>query len=343
MSPKERLDSWLTELSRFAARHGGPNRLLPIAGVVAGVLLFASLFALNQIRPGQGPSKPDHDSNPPPVLSARTSDALRAAVVGEPLEFDAAITHSIQEHGWLSATVHVALYEDGRRGRRLGDGASPDGNMYWGALFGVDNFLVNEGGWTRVFTDSGGGGVIRRSVFKKSVTLTESWIERGVEAPFDIYLLASAWPHSRIREAMNQPLREARCGDHAVIQVDGKSIDFGSASVLVGYLGQNEMLSNYWDPFLELKDCPPPLRQAGIFYIAPRSGILLHRPAVEHGLYSVLFAREIITPEAYVLAGMLDALTSGEMNDAFLENAADSYARYQKSVTPTQARIVLVR
>ncbi len=344
MSPKARLHVWLDQAGKFAARSGGASRLLPAAGFIGGVFLFLVLVVFQE-RSGADRRDPGAaGTTVPPPLSAQPSKALRAAVVGEPVDFESAIAAGIRGEGWVSVSLHVALYEDGRRGRKLGDGASPASNMYWGALFGVDNFLVNEAGWTRIHSDEGNGrSIVRRSIFRKTVEPTAAWVERGIEEPFDLFVLAQAWPHARIREAMTQPIREAMCGDRTLFDVDGRKVSFGAGSAMVGYLGQNQMLTDYWDPFAMLDDCPPRPTQIGVFYLAPRSGVLMHRPVVDHGLYSVLFAREIITPEAYIFNGMMNALISGELGDDFMSEAAAAYTRYQKSLTLTQAQLVLYR
>ncbi|MBX3395739.1 MAG: hypothetical protein KF841_10265 [Phycisphaerae bacterium] len=261
------------------------------------------------------------------------------------IEFGPSLAQLIHDRGHITVTVHIALYDDGRkRHRAFGDGVTPVSNMYWGARFGVETHMVKDAGWQRVYADEGTGGtILSRIVLRKRIEPTAAWRARSVEAPFDLYLLALAWPQSNIVEAMNRPLQEALCGETTFIRVDGQDIAFGAESVLVGYLGQNRMLTQYWDPFTPLADCPPPARQIGVFYIAPRSAVLLHRPAEDYGLYSALFARESITPEAYVLSGMLAALESGEIDDAFLRESAKSYAKYQKSVTPQQAGILLIR
>ncbi|HWL94944.1 MAG TPA: hypothetical protein VNT79_15600 [Phycisphaerae bacterium] len=263
----------------------------------------------------------------------------------QPVDFETALVESIHDRGYISVTAHVALYQESRsKKRRFADGKSAVDNMYWGALFGIDTHLGNAAGWRRAFQDQGGGsGAIRRSVFHKRVEPNEAWQARTVEQPFDVYVLAVAWQHSAVKEAMGQPLREALCGERTVLEIDGQSVEFGAGSALTGYIGQNAMLVEYWDAFAPLAFCPRPVRQLGVFYVAPRSALLLHRQTMEHGLYPVLFARESITPEAYLLDGMLNGLISGELGDGFVTRAAEEYVKYQKSYTKTQVMVMLMR
>lgn len=354
MPDPSRLSFTLHRVRRPGFFSANPQRMVTLVFVGSLVLAFLvagyfvarspkreddSASILRPDAPGKTPAPPA------PILPAATLKPAPRPTAHEATNFESALVDQIHDLGYISITVHVALYEDGRNRRGgLGDGSRPDANMYWGSRYGVDVHLAKDAGWSRVFADGGDGAkVVRRSVFHRRVEPTEGWIARSVESPFDVYLLAQAWPQSRIVEAMEQPIRSALCRDEITIAVEGRDIGFGSSSAIVGYLGQNKMLSEYWDPFAVTQGCPPPERQMGVFYIAPRSAILLHRPVEEHGLYSVLFARETITPEAYLLSGMLDALIDGDLGDSFVDRAANAYTRYQKSIRESQAQFVLMR
>ncbi len=307
-----------------------------------GVVLFVVIVLIRYEAPT--PARPA-----PAIVNGAASSSLQTThidtVLPMPIAFDEALVQSIRERGYLSVSVHVALYQERRQPKRpFADGQTASKNMYWGALYGVDTHLHRLGGWTCVLREEGDGGRRhRRSLFHKRVEPGDAWRERSIDEPFDVYLLATAWPYARVVEAMERPLREALCGERTGIEWDGRWIEFGAGSDMVGFLGQNAMLAEYWDPFAPLANCPPPSRQIGVFYIAPRSALVLHRQVLEHGLYPVLFAREALTPEAYVLDGMLGGLISGELDAAFVDGAAEQYVKYQKSVTKSQATIVLLR
>ena len=49
--------------------------------------------------------------------------------------------------------------------------------------------------------------------------------------------------------------RDALCDGRTTIDIEGKSVDFGGGSQLVGYLGQNRMLTQYWNPFEKIGVC----------------------------------------------------------------------------------------
>ncbi len=321
-------------------REGDRRRGWPSAPVVwlGGLIAAAGLCVW--LGPWRGPDAPA-----PTGLTAASSDRPIAASDEETVPFGEHVAGVIRECGRVTVTLHVALadHRDSAVPMQFGDGGKPGGNFYWGALYGVDTHLANARGWRRAYTDDGRPGrAIRRTVFHRRAEPTPAWRSRGVTEGFDLYVLACAWPSSRAAAAMEQPLRDALSDGPVVLRVDGVDLAFGAGSVMTGYLGQNRMLDRYWDPFAGLR--PRRLgRQMGIFYICSMSAVSLHRPVVDRGLYSVLFVRRPIVTEAYVVEGMLAALSAGELDDGFLIRAAEQYARHQKDTSPSQARPLFYR
>jgi hypothetical protein len=102
------------------------------------------------------------------------------------------------------------------------------------------------------------------------------------------------------------------------------------------------MIDHYWDPFSGLV-MNPGSRQMGVFYICSMSAVHLHQAVVERGLYSVLFARQPVVAEAYILEGLLGALLVGDLDDGFRLAAAEKYAGHQKDVSPEGAKFLFFR
>lgn len=262
--------------------------------------------------------------------------------------FEQIVVRSIVDHGYLSVTVHVALADHARGDLspvpvKFGNGREPKANQYWGALYGIETHFANAAGWRRVYTDFGDGvRIIRRVVFHRRGEATARWRDLGVSEPFDVYVLANAWPSSKIASAMEQPLRDALMGDRIALGIDGRDVPFGGGSVAVGYVGQNAMLGRYWDPFTDLPSASV-RGGVGVFYVCWKSAVYLHRDVVEHGLHPILFVRQQIVPEAYVVDGLLRALIEGEFEDGFLSRAAEAYATYQGGVSHQRARAMIYR
>ena len=310
---------------------------------LAVLAVIVSLFIVRGLEQNGGQSRNQTHlaAQPSEALSNSLSTSARPDIV----DFESLLIQTIQRQRHVTVSVHVGLLnrEVADSADAFSDGNNPRTNMYWGALFGMETHFANAAGWRRVYTDNGDGKrIIRRVVFHRRATPTPDWRDRGVGREFDVYVLANAWPSSRLVEAMEQPIREAVCGDANTINVEGLTLAFGGDSALVGYVGQNHMLDGYWDPFARLNGCTPE-RQLGVFYICPRSAVVLHAPVVERGLYSVLFTRSTVMPEAYLVDGMLKALLSGRLGDNFISDAAAEYARYQKSVSLNKAKSMLIR
>jgi len=276
------------------------------------------------------------------TLSATPSDQLINALTPDATPFEQAIVQAIARRGRVTVTVHVALadHRSSSVSAEFGDGDDPAANFYWGALFGVETHMANAAGWRRAYGD--GKGIIRRVVFHRRAEVTPAWQARGAVHPFDLYLLACAWPASRTAAAMEQPMRDALSDEAIALSVGAVNIEFGAGSVMTGYVGVNRMLDHYRHPFAGLTSGPRG-RQMGIFYVCSMSAVCLHQPAVDHGLYSVLFVRGPIVAEGYILEGLLDALVAGNLDDGFLVAAAEKYARYQEGVLPSQATSLFYR
>lgn len=277
-------------------------------------------------------------------LSATPSLKLLEASRESPISFADGLVEEIRATGRLTVTVHVGLADGGiGAASRFTDGGDYRRNLCWGALYGVETHLANAGGWRRAYTDSGTGDkVLRRVVFHRRAELTAAWQARGVDQPFDVYVLACAWPARAAREAMERPILEAMTGRETRLHVDGFELGFGGESRIVGYLGPNPMADGYWDIF-EKHGMAERRRQIGVFFICSMSAVYLQDSIVQHGLYPVLLAREPIVPEAYLLDGMLKALLEGELDDGFVQGAAMHYARYQKGMSRERAARMLFR
>lgn len=299
------------------------------------MLCVCGFFVTIVMRPRAANTPGAHSS-----LRAAPSAELIAASSVTAASFQSNLVRTILQQGHLTVTLHVGLTDGEAAPSKFTNGNDPRTNLCWGALYGVDTHMANAAGWRRFYGDKGDGKrIIRRSVFARRVTASAEWVAAGVDQVFDVYVLANAWPASRLRDAMNQPIRDACADGPVMITQDGVSLAFGSASCMVGYLGPNAMADAYWDPF---EACPSgaPSR-VGLFYLSSMSAVYLYDSAVRHGFYPVLFARLPIVPEAYLFDGMMQALLEGELDEGFLDSAASAYAKYQKSIPRESAASML--
>jgi len=304
------------------------------AGTMAAVILLAR----------QGPPlPPDAVSHVP--LAAVSRPAAPALSEPTPAAFAEFLTASIHRDGALTATIHVGLADAGREriSARFGNGNDPSENYYWGALYGLENYLVNAAGWRRAYRDGGDGvRILRRTVFHRRIAPNTIWRQRGVSDPFDIYVLALAWRADEVVAAIQEPLRDALAGEQLVLHIDGQARAFGSGSGVTGYFGPNPLTERYADPLEGIVDAAS-RGPVGVFYICAMSGVYFHPAVREKGLYPLLFTRRPLVTEAYIVAGLLEGLASGHVDDGLIDAAAAAYAARQKTVTMGQARSLFYR
>ncbi len=326
--------------ARRPIRRGGRRRSVLFAAFVLSVIGVVTCVVWIVRRPDGLRQRPE-------ALRASSSDRPSEAISGPATSFDELVVASVLKRGYLTVTVHVGL-ADRRLGHlapvaaRFGDGDDPGTNQYWGALFGVETHFANADGWRRIHTDSGDGiRILRRVAFHRTVVPNDRWRDRGISDPFGVYLLALAWPSRLLESAMEQPLRDALTGRTLVLELNRGEVAFGGGSVIVGYVGQNAMLGRYWDPFDGLPAVAD--RGAGVFFLCWKSAVYLHRDVVDRGLYPVLFVRQQIVPEAYVVDGIMNALLEGGFDGGFVEGAAREYARFQRGISPERASSMFFR
>jgi hypothetical protein len=250
-------------------------------------------------------------------------------------EFREHLLASIWRERMITITVHVALCD--RRSKvenpTLARGHDWASNLYWGAMYGVEGFFKKRPEWGEpkyVESRRSARPVLRRVVFLRRVLPTPAWQQRGVTEPFEICMLAVAWFGPLAADAMRATLMDA-LGQSAprIITIGDRTLRFGSASNLVGYVGYNAVKD---DPsILPHPDEPLPRPDPrGVFFISPSSAESLGGTLQRLGLHPVLLTADDITPEAYVLYGLTEALAAGQIATGLADKAAERYAQYKK-------------
>ena len=129
-------------------------------------------------------------------------------------EFREHLLASIWRERMITITVHVALCD--RRSKvqnpALARGNDWAGNLYWGAMYGVEGFFSKQPEWGEpkyAHSPRSAGPVLRRVVFLRRVLPTPAWQQRGVTEPFEICMLAIAWSGRAAAQAMQATLMDA--------------------------------------------------------------------------------------------------------------------------------------
>lgn len=261
-------------------------------------------------------------------------------------EFRERLLNSIWREQLVTITAHVALCD--HRMSKVANPAQGRGdnyreNLYWGAAYGVETFFSRQSDWSVLGMDSGTEApIMKRVVFIRSVNPTNEWRQRGVTKPFEICLLALAWPGPRAADAMRATLNDALgLRPPRVINIGGRKLTFGSGSDLIGYIGYNALKDGHNILPRPAATQPKP-EPRGVFFICPPTPGDLSTDLRVLGLQPVLLATQYITPEAYILYGLTEALAAGQIEGGFALHAAQQYAHY-RAMALSEARSIFTQ
>jgi hypothetical protein len=232
----------------------------------------------------------------------------------------------------LVVHVLVALCDNVNQGivpvpAKLGNGADPDNNLYWGALYGIRGYFSRARGWKRVLLQKRlSPAVLERAVFVAP--------ERGTH----MYVVADAWEGSRIRDTISEFL-EMASGRHAeTVRVGDESLAAGGESHVVAFVGHNGLMN--FDAPAAKAGLATPARATIVLACAsqPYFEELLRRAEA----LPLLVTTGLMAPEAYSLeAGLREWFATGNVLAARMAAAA-AYARYQRCGQQTARQLFAV-
>lgn len=331
----------------WTKRRGPGWRIGGVAAVVAALAALAGGYSYIQSTRHAAPtSQPPVHTNIAPMRPPTEQATQRRAET-----FERMLVDELLRDRRIFIVVHVALAGPSKRSQPPRPTFDLRSDLRWGAMYGFATYLSRLPGWRRVdefqlqiLADGAARsdlGVADSVLLRCAVQPGEMWQARGMKQPFDVFVLGIAYAPDAALTAMKACVQQAMGWRTTRITLDREGLVLDQPPVVVGYLGRNAVAEEPVDLFASFRiDAPRP---TGIFFAASHSALQLHAACVHHGLYPVLFAREPIVPEAYLIEGILSALESGRLDDGFLDSAATAYARRQKGVSPQRARDMLFR
>lgn len=214
--------------------------------------------------------------------------------------------------------VLVALCDNENQGivpvpAKIGNGRDPGNNLYWGCAYGVKTFMKKQPGWKllRQVNDPG-GAVLERLIFKY------------VNA--DVYMVADAYDGAKIKETTIDLLNYSAGLDQQTIEVDSIELYIGGSSSLICYIGHNGLmdfkLSSYPVGIYDNK------RDVAVFACASKQ--YFTTPLKQTRVNPLILTTNLMSPEAYSLAAMVDAWIKKENKVIIKEKVAQAYNKYQK-------------
>jgi hypothetical protein len=263
---------------------------------------FSALAACSAGPPG-GPEASTAESN----RNVRSS-ALQAA--GPQTSNTARIIH-----------VLVALCDNEHQGivpvpARLGNGEDLQGNLYWGAAYGVRAFFAKSADWKLVDElQNPSSAVLQRCVFKNKNAA--------------VYLIADAYRGAEIKKTIVNFFDYASGGKvEAIVSTGSKHPPFnaGGASDLIVFVGHNGLMD------FDLPSYPAQNNNGrrGAIILCCASKSYFSTPLRRAGADPILWTNGLMAPEAYVLKAALDGWMANESGERIRSRAAEAYNTYQR-------------
>jgi len=196
----------------------------------------------------------------------------------------------------------------------LGNGQDPKNNLYWGALYGIKNFLKNKSNtW-----------IYESSIKPKNTNILESILFKHKSK--NIYLLADAYKGEKIKLCTQDFLLASNNNLDREIKSEKKSLQFGGRSDLVVYIGHNGLME--FDVDLTYKSNPS--KNIDAIILACASKKFFQNEIIKSKAYPILWTTNLMAPEAYTLESVLDIWSNNGTQNQITESAARAYNKYQK-------------
>jgi hypothetical protein len=217
--------------------------------------------------------------------------------------------------------VLVALCDNEHQGivpvpARLGNGEDLQGNLYWGAAYGVKAFFAKSADWKLVEqTQNHTSSVLERCIFKNRNAA--------------VYLIADAYRGAEIKRTLVDFFDYASGGSIDAIPADDTlkhpTINAGGAADLIVFVGHNGLMDFNLPAYPTQKDGKR--RDAIILCCASKS--YFSAPLRKSGADPILWTNGLMAPEAYVLKAALDGWIANESGEYIRSRAAEAYNSYQ--------------
>jgi hypothetical protein len=217
--------------------------------------------------------------------------------------------------------VLVALCDNEHQGivpvpARLGNGEDLQGNLYWGAAYGVKAFFAKSPDWKLIEqTQSPSSAVLERCIFKNKNAA--------------VYLIADAYRGAEIKRALVDFFDYASGGRvDAIDPADSSkrpSISAGGAADLIVFVGHNGMMDFNLPAYPTQKDG----KRRGAITLCCASKSYFSAPLRKAGADPILWTNGLMAPEAYVLKAALDGWIANESGEPIRSRAAAAYNSYQ--------------
>lgn len=208
----------------------------------------------------------------------------------------------------------------------IGNGQNPTNNLYWGARYGLKNFLIRDASWKIVqSTKPEKSSILEQLVLLKTIKRNGKSVK--------VYLVADAWDGKYIKDTVKQFLQFSAGHDPLIINVGkGKVIKAGGMAHLKVYIGHNVLMDYFGakDKMISTPEISSSQQQSDAIVLACKSKPYFSERLSSIGANPLVLTTGLMAPEAYTLDAAITSWVKGSSTIDIRKAAASAYAEYQK-------------
>jgi hypothetical protein len=214
--------------------------------------------------------------------------------------------------------ILVALCDNEHQGivpvpAKIGNGADPSNNLYWGCGYGLKTFFKKQTDWKLVKQiGNPEKDILERLVFKNTTA--------------NVYLVADAYNGAAIKNTTIDLLDYAAGLHKKTVKLDSVIINCGGAADLIGYIGHDGLM----DFELESYPAKADTKTRQVIILACASKNYFARHIYKTGAQPLLWTTQLMCPEAYTMHAAIKSWVNNEPATSTREVAAATYNQYQK-------------
>ena len=217
-------------------------------------------------------------------------------------------------------TIHifVALCDNKYQGivpvpAGIGNGQSPNTNLYWGCGFGIKTYFKKSREWKLLETTKPGNNILERLIFKNTTKP-------------NYYLVADAYDGQYIKQCTKDFLNSSSGQQKNVLKTNGKTIGIGGNASLLGYIGHDGLMDFQLSEKFDNTDG----KKRDIIVLACYSKMFFSPHLKEAKVNPIVWTSNLMCPEAYTIHDAITGYIAGENNEKIRTRAVKAYAKYQK-------------
>lgn len=214
--------------------------------------------------------------------------------------------------------VLVALCDNENQGivpvpKAIGNGQDPKNNLYWGCGFGVKTFIKKQTDWRLIKQiNNPTKQIYERLIFKHKDSL--------------VFMVADAYDGAAIKQTVTDFLNYSSGLNKINIALDSIKVSAGGNANLICYVGHDGLMDFSLDNYPLQVD----KKKREVVILACASKNYFYNHIKKTGAYPLLWATNLMCPEAYTLDSVIDSWIIDDSPDKTREKAAQTYNQYQK-------------